>query len=335
MRKLFVAGVAAMALLVAACLPPPPPPPPPPNPDRQVLLLGDSVGFGVGCILGHNAEDAAHNCPPQPSFSTWNGYLGACSVGQGLVLLYDHRAIEGNCNDPGTDYESGTMYNWPAAVDVVTPEVVVIVTGGWEIVDRWSSLPFGCDPMNAFSCAAPNRQMGSTDPALETNAINNYKTEMTNAINLIRSRPSDPEVLVLNMPYVDPDDPDLHGSGVWFESYDPTAPPVWSAPNAGTPYASSKVKVDRLNQAVLDLKATTFAADPSVEIFDFWSEFSPEGEFSMYVCPFPNNKDPLSTCAGSEVLVRAADRGHFTQAGNDLLGEYLIPKVEQMLGIGP
>ena len=305
-----------------------------------MLLLGDSVGFGVGCILGHDAEEAGHNCPVQPDFSAWNGYVGACSVSEGLVLLYNQTAIEGNCNGPN-HYQTF----WRDAVDVVTPDVVVIVTGGWEIVNRWDedNFPSGlnCSPTSVLNCPAPDRQMGNDDDTLEANAINNYKTEMANAINLIRSRPSQPKVLLLNMPYVDPDIPE-HGGGIWFESYDATEPANWDSPNAATPYAPSKTKVERLNQAVLDVKATTFGSDPNVEVFDFWTIFSPEvtagGErvFSMYVCDADPSL-PLDQCTDpiDQRVVRLSDRGHLVQAGNALLGETLLPKVREMLGIGP
>ena len=330
MKKRLAVSLLGLAIFVAACQPtkPPPPPPTPVNPDRDVLLLGDSVGFGVGCELGHNAEEPLNNCPPQPGFSTWNGYLGACSVGEGRILLYNATAIEGNCNGPN-------HYNplWGQAVDVVTPDLVVIVTGGWEIVDRWSTLPLNCDPANVFLCSAPDRQMGNTDNAtLMQNAVDNYKTEMTNAINLIRSRPSAPKVLLLNSPYVAPEQPS--GSpGVWYEAYPEDQPANWQRPNLATPYYSSKDKVDALNQAVEDVVDVNFAGDPDVEWFDFWVEFSPGNEFSFDVCPFPNNKELLSTCPGDEIRVRLDDAGHFTAAGNDLLGQYLLVKVNEMLGI--
>lgn len=185
--------------------------------------------------------------------------------------------------------------------------------------------------------------MGSEDDTLEANAIENYITQMGNAISLIRAQASAPKVLLLNMPYVDPQDADLHGGGVWLESFGPSPPPGWSPPHATTPYAPSKTKVDRLNQAVLDLKATNFGSDPNVEVFDdFWEIFSPEvtagGErvFSMYVCDADPSL-PLDQCTdpSDQRVVRDPDRGHLLGAGNALLGEALLPKVRQMLGIGP
>jgi hypothetical protein len=333
-RKLLAVSVVGLVVFVAACQPtkpPPPPPPPPENVDRDVLLLGDSVGFGVGCMLGDNGPDNDQNCPAKPGFSTLNGYIGACAVAEGLVQLYgfDKGAIEGNCNGPN-------HYNplWGQAVDSVTPDLVVIVTGGWEIVNRWdeNNFPSGpnCSPSSIFFCAAPDRQMGHpTNPTLVTNAVENYKAQMTAAINLIRSRPSAPKVLLLNSPYVAPVTADP--SNVWYEAYPATQPGNWASSNTNAPYASSKVKIDNFNTAVQQVAAGFNPAD--VQLFDFWVEFSPGGEFSMDLCPYPNNKNLTSTCPGQAFPARLADAGHLTTAGNNLLGCYLLPEVYAMLGV--
>ncbi len=331
MKKSIVAGLALLAIAVAACNPTkPPPPPPPPPPNVDVLLVGDSVGFGVGCMLGDNGPDDGQNCPPQPGFSTFNGYLGACAVAEGQILLYNHTAVEGNCNAPTSDATS----LWPAAVDAVDAELVVIVTGGWEIVDRWGSLPPGCDPTSVFFCSEADHQFGDSGVFL-TNAINNYKNEMKAVITAMQNTASSPKVLLLNSPYVAPDAPDP--SNVWYEAYPQVQPGNWFPANQNTLYKPSEDKIDDLNVAVAAVVAELNS--PEVELFNFWVEFSPEiggdEEFSFTLCEFPDNKlNPNSCPVGSPPFTaRLSDAGHLTTAGNDLLGDYLVPKVHQMLGI--
>jgi hypothetical protein len=328
MKKSIVGGLAVLAVVVAACQPTKPPPPPPQPPNVDVLLLGDSVGFGVGCMLGDNGPDDGQSCPPKPGFSTANGYLGACAVGEGQILLYNATAVQGNCNEPASDASS----LWPQAVNAVDPELVVIVTGGWEIVHRWTNLPLNCDPASVFLCARPDRQMGSTAEggALNTNAVNNYMSEMTAVITAIRNTPSQPKVLLLNSPYVAPPAPS--GSpGVWYEAYPDVKPGNWTSPNLATPYISSKDKIDQFNAAIETVIGQINSND--VQFFDFWAEFSPDGEYSDDLCVFPDNKLPLDQCPGATFTARLEDAGHLTTAGNNLLGEYLLPEVYAMLGI--
>ncbi len=355
MRKSIIGGLAALAVVVAACQPTKPPPPPPVNPDRDVLLLGDSVGFGVGCMLGDNGGDNSQTCPPNPNFSTWNGYLGACAVSEGLIQLYGFGkgAIEGNRNAHGADGAPRHYVNlWPALVDAVTPKLVVIVTGGWEIVNRWDENAFppagtNCSPIdfsspsgwfspNTWNCLAPDRQMGNpaNGGALITNAVNNYKANLENAINIIRARPSHPKVLVLNSPYVAPTSADP--SNVWYEAYPPTPPAGWASSNTNTPYASSEVKIDNFNNAVAEV-VEGFGTPDVVDWFDFFAEFSPvigtDEEFSFDLCAFPDNKLDPNACPPESppFTARLSDAGHLTTAGNNLLGLYLLDVVEAML----
>jgi hypothetical protein len=329
MRKSLVGGSFALVLLVAAaCQPTKPPPPPPPPTNTDVLVLGDSVGFGVGCMLGDNGPDN-QSCPPKPGFSTINGYLGACAVAEGAILLYNHTAVEGNCNVAGAD--ATTL--WPQAVSALDPELVVIVTGGWEIVDRWSSLPGGCAPENVTSCSQADIQFAGVG-AFNTAAINNYKAEMTNVIAAIRATAPAPKVLLLNSPYVAPATPDV--SNVWWEAYPQSQPFGWIRPNQNTPYKSSENKIDVFNTAVAQV-AAGFGTD--VEMFDFWVEFSPvingDQEFSFDLCPYPNNKVNPASCPGGAqpFTARLSDAGHLTTAGNDMLGQAMLSTVYEMLGI--
>jgi hypothetical protein len=338
-RKVYAVGLAGLALLVAACVPNKPPPPPPPPPNVDVLLVGDSVGFGIGCgVLGHAGDQPQQTCPPPPpGLATYNGYLGACSVSQGTLLLYDKTAVQGSCNDANTDYS----VIWPSAVNALDPELVVIVTGGWEIVDRWEDpFPAGgaCSTSATESCGATNHQWGSTTQALEDSAASNYQDEMTNAINLMRGTTSAPEILLLNAPYVDPQMPN---NGVWYEPWvaNPQPPDyvAYDTPNNATPFKPSKDKVEALNLSVQGV-VDSFAV-PEVQMFNFWELFAPfdtdggQRVFSMYLCA-ANFAAPLDTCPNpvDQLVVRDADRGHFSTAGYvNVLKPPLLAKITEML----
>ncbi|MBA2326355.1 MAG: hypothetical protein H0V95_06895, partial [Actinobacteria bacterium] len=118
MRKtsLGVVVLAAVTLVAAACQPAPPPPPPPPHFD--VLMVGDSIGFGVGCgVLGHEGDQQDVQCPDR-DFSAVNAYAGACSISQGWLQLYNRQATNtGNCYD--------FPVRWQNHVNAWTPNLVV------------------------------------------------------------------------------------------------------------------------------------------------------------------------------------------------------------------
>ena len=90
LRKFFIllAGVAFMAGTLAACFGGPPPPPP--TDPHDVMVVGDSVAFSFGCVLGESLPGVTDwNCPARPGYSTKNLAVGACTIYPTSVLLYN------------------------------------------------------------------------------------------------------------------------------------------------------------------------------------------------------------------------------------------------------
>ena len=299
-----------------------------------MLVLGDSVAFGIGCLLGDRGT-TDHDCPPQPGFTTWNGTLGACNLTRGFVVLQNRTAqVDYNCHDWDSRFKT--------LVDEHDPKLVVINTSGWEIVDRWTydAFPSGCVVTNVYPCSPPP-DVRWGDPAVAAATEAAYASELRAVIELVRYRhPTTTKVLVVNGPYIAPPGPSyVYGKQVWYEAYPQSQPADWMLPNAGVTYRSSKPKIDQLNAAIAAVKATYYANDPNVVTFDMWRHFAPpdpttgDNEYSVSVCPAPDDEQPLSTCAGSEVVAREADGNHITSAGYQLLGYYLLPVVRQLLGL--
>src|SRR5215210_2179898 len=102
MRKFsLLISIGLVAIIASACIGGPPPPPPPEGPHRDVVMFGDSNGWGIGCYLGHEGiagvATAPLPCNPQPDFSTQNESLGACTIAGGQTLLYNHQVIAPSC----------------------------------------------------------------------------------------------------------------------------------------------------------------------------------------------------------------------------------------------
>lgn len=348
MRKwsLIVCGV-VVALLASACFAggPAPPPPPPPSPHRDVVLFGDSNGWGIGCYLGHEGIAQASRsplpCNPQPDFSAQNEALGACTIAGGTTLLYNRQTIAPSC----TNWRSA----WPGILDERTPELVVLSTGGWEITDRWINFPAGCNAFNAYNCAAPDYQWGSANPndgVLQT-AKNRYQGELRDAIALFRSKGA--EVLVTNSPYYDPDEAQVPGlSDWWYERYPDdggtgdAARNDWVAPNVNLTYRPGERKTDQFNAAVKEVVDQAAANDVagSIQFLDLWDITSPlnpgtnDKEFNDYFCAPPNHGQwPQSSCPSSMIQQRdLGDHGHFTQDGYErLVMPFVFAQLRQML----
>jgi hypothetical protein len=344
MRKLsLLISVVFIALIVGACFGgPPPPPPPPPSDHRDVVMFGDSNGWGIGCLLGHEGIAQAGPplpCNPQPDFSTQNESLGACTIAGGQTLLYNRQVIAPSC--------ANWRSSWPGILDLRTPELVVISTGGWEITDRWINFPPGCPSGNAFNCPAPDYQWGAASGAALDAARNRYQGELRDAIALIRSRGA--KVLVLNSPYYDPDEAQVPGlSDWWYERYPDdggTGDPArddWVAPNVNLTYRPSEVKTDQFNAALKAVVDQAAANNPAgtVQFIDLWDITSPHNpgtndkEYNDYFCAPPNNELwPQTSCPGSMIQQRdLADHGHFTGEGYEgLVMPFVFPKVREML----
>jgi len=345
MRKFsLLISIGLVGIVAGACIGgPPPPPPPPPGPHRDVVMFGDSNGWGIGCYLGHEGiagvATAPLPCNPQPDFSTQNESLGACTIAGGQTLLYNHQVIAPSC----ANWRSA----WPGILDERTPEVVVLSTGGWEITDRWINFPPGCNTSNAFNCAAPDYQWGGAPGALLDATRARYEGELRDAIALFRAKGA--KVLVTNSPYYDPDEAQVPGlADWWYERYPAdggtgdAARNDWVAPNVNLSYRPSEVKTDQFNLAVKEVVQQAATTNPpgTVQLFDLWDLTSPhspttnDDEFNDFFCAPPNNKLwPQTSCPGSMILQRdLGDHGHFTGEGYEgLVMPPVFAKVREML----
>jgi hypothetical protein len=330
-RWLAVGALASVALVLAACVPeePPPPPPPPPTDPHDVLVVGDSIAFSFACGLGDDAG-SGQSCPGPGGFTTASDIVGGCTISGGTILFYN-----------GQTASSYGCDNWPSAwaadADKYVPKVVVIVTSGWEIMDRWSGSPSGL----------PDRQWGGNGAEF-TAAKDAYMSNLQSAINLFRARGA--KVVVSNSAYVNPPEPQfpIGTPGVpdfliraWYERYNPinVAPPeVWAEKVNGQDltYRPSKTKIEQFNNAITSV-VNSFGDPSNVLQFNMFKHFDPiisgSRAYSDYVCPPPNDSaDPATTCSGSKILARDLDGGHLSMpGGQSILNYYIQPCVEAVL----
>ena len=332
MRKLWLPIGVIVTLLSAACFGGPPPPD---SPHRDVVVFGDSNAWGIGCSIGDAGELVGNNppfpCSPQPDFSVSNQTAGACTIAGGTTLLYNHSAIPPSCNDWASQ--------WPGVLDERTPRLVVLNTGGWEIVDRWVTFPSGpgCSTTDAYNCPAPDYQWGDPNPANLVTAQNRYTSQLLAAINLFVSKGA--KVLVLNSPYYAPQEPQVPGlADVWYEAYPATQPANWSPDNANITYRSSKVKTEQFNATLQAAFDQHYANNPNVKLYNLWQHVSPVDPgtqapaYSDLQCPAPNEKNWPTTCPGQAVQAREPDHGHFSYDGyQNVIMPYVLPQIRQML----
>jgi len=307
-----VTAVVAVAVLVTACTPVQQPSP---SPYRDVVLFGDSNGWGIGCVLGDEGDASVYapgaqaDCPAQPDFSARNQSAGACNLSGATILLYNGGAAGNPCQNWPSE--------WPQILSTHTPRLVVLSTGGWEIVDRWDPFPAGPNCRTgysggeAYTCPAPNIRWGTG----ETTGPPRYADRLTQAINLFRSYGA--KVLVVNAPYYAPPEPQVPGIlDVWYEAYGPTQPADWQPPNVNVTFRPSKEKIDQLNDTI-DTVVAGFNSPDDVQVFDLWSLLSPGGEFNEYV---------------GGIRVRESDLTHITINGFfQVIAPNLLPEVRAML----
>jgi hypothetical protein len=341
------------------------PPPPPPTDPHDVLVVGDSVAFSFGCVLGDTITgDSSSDCPARPGYTTKNMAIGACTTYGSQVLLYNSgTAPAPNCD---TTPAGGDNMTWTQAADFFVPKVVIINTAGWEIVDRW----------NGDTSGVPNDQWGAPGCSISNpcnqeyqNAAVGYTAALFNAISAFRARGA--KVIVTTSPYEDGlapvPDPNSAPAGLgcsWWEPYPPSAPTAnggnctgnatagnggqWRAPFPGLTYRSGRAKLDQLNEATAFVKSQYFGGDSNVLIFPFKQHFNgPNNVYTDYVCPPPNDRtvapDPIThNCVITNpspgvvpaILARDADRGHLSPAGAfDILQPYLEPCVKALIPV--
>jgi hypothetical protein len=310
--SLLAAGVLLAAGTLTACLGGPPPPPP--TDPHDVLVVGDSVSFAFGCVLGDTLPGVSTNdwnCPARPGYTTKNMAIGACTTWPGDVLLYNGgTAPAPNCDTVAAGPDNRT---WEQAASYYVPKVVVIDTSGWEIVDRWVNGQNGQPPDAQWGAAGCTPQNVPPSCAAYQNAAVQYSSALYNAINVFRGEGA--KVVVANSPYMHPDEPQPPissspaGLGCsWWEP-DQSSPPTslgpdctgnatagsggqWRSPSPGVTYRSSHVKVDQFNTIISFVKSQYFANDPNVLIFPFRDHFNlpNNGGYTDYVCPPPYDR---------------------------------------------
>jgi peptidoglycan/LPS O-acetylase OafA/YrhL len=107
------------------------------EPPVRVLLMGDSVALTLGEGLASNALMSKYNYQLSDK-----GILGCGVVNGPLVVLMGARdqtpsACDGATPKPNTPLaEQPWPYQWLNAMSVVHPNVVVLLAGRWEVVDR-------------------------------------------------------------------------------------------------------------------------------------------------------------------------------------------------------
>jgi hypothetical protein len=313
LRKLalLVAGVALSVGTLAACFGGPPPPDP-----RDVLVVGDSVSFSFGCVLGDPGELGGvpqSACTPAPgaTYTTRNDWVGACTITPGTLSLYNGgQAGAPNCDTVGAGSRGDT---WQSDADHFVPKVVVINTAGWEIVDRWMNFVSAPDEQWGAAGCHPNNAPSPQCDAY-SNAAQQYSSRLFDAINVFRNSANHPTVIVTNTPYINPLEPEPpFGSGndalscSWWEPF-PNSPQqsqgpdcagdatqgsggFWRSPTGNTSYRSSQLKMDQFNEIVQFVKSNNFAGDPAVKVFNFKSHFNagPANTYTDWVCPPPQD----------------------------------------------
>ncbi len=276
-----VAGLAAGGVTAAGAEPAKPKP----QPKIKVLVLGDSVGQGLA-LKGLQADKR---------LETVNAATVNCTLAPGDLESYKGDVISSaglGCPDWRTA--------WPALVQQNQPDVVLVVTGGWEIVDRWFADP---------GVGLPNTIQ---DPVFAQAIADTHKE----AASLLSATGA--KVGFTNMQYIDPPEaypvpPGVNGiSEIWWEPYGPdTPPPAYQPPLPGQPFVSSKTKVDALNKIEADL-----ARQRAITVFDLNKFADPKGVFT-------------DTLKGKPV--RDADRSHFNDYGYALVTKWLVPQFQKLV----
>ena len=260
-------------------------PPAKTKPKLRVLILGDSVGQGLGKYALEQdkrlevVNDASVNCTLAPGdLESYNG--GTVIPGAGL-----------GCPNWRTE--------WPALVQQNQPDIVLVWTGGWEIVDRWFTNPGIGSPSTIEQPEFQQQLAGATKDAASLLSTTGAKVVFTT-------------MQYIDPPHAYPEPPGVNGiSEIWWEAYGPDAPPPgYNAPLPGQPFLGSKHKVDELNKIRLDL-----GRQGAITVYDLNKLVSPKGVFT-------------DTLKGKPV--RDADRSHFNPAGYKIVAAWLVPKVQKL-----
>jgi putative hemolysin len=250
------------------------------KPKLKVLVLGDSVGQGL-------ADKALSK---DKRVEVVNAATVNCTISGGTLESYkDGTVIGQGCEDWRTA--------WPPLVQQNQPDIVLVWTGGWEIVDRWFDDPPG---------------VGLPSTILQPDFAQHVADAHKEAASLLSVGGA--KVVFTTMQYADPphaypEPPGVNGiSEIWWEPYGPdTPPPAWVPPLPGQPFVGSKHKTDALNEIRLGL-----AKQGAITVYDLNKFVSPKGVFTDKLKGKP---------------ARDTDRSHFNVAGYKLITAWLVPKL--------
>jgi lysophospholipase L1-like esterase len=278
----------ATAVLAAACLAAAVPgaagaTPAKTKPKVKVLVLGDSVGQGLADRMQRDkrlevTNAASVNCTLAGGSNALESYKDGIVIGSG-------------CPDWRTA--------WPPIVQQAQPDVVLVVTGGWEIVDRWFDNPPGVGLPATIQ-----------DQQFQQSIADTHK-EAASLLSATGAKVAFTNMQYINPPEALPAPPGVNGiQEIWWEPYGPNPPPNWAAPRPSQPFIASKVKTDALNKVLADT-----ASQGGITVFDLNKFADPKGEFT-------------DTLKGKQV--RGPDHSHFNEHGYDLVTAWLTPKLQKL-----
>jgi lysophospholipase L1-like esterase len=283
LRRLSVLAATVAALVLAAAVPGVAgAAPATAKPKVKVLVLGDSVGQGLALRMQRDkrvdvTNAASVNCTLAGGANALESYKDGSVIGSG-------------CPDWRTA--------WPPLVQQSRPDVVLVVTGGWEIVDRWLD--------------TPGEGLPSTiqDPRFAQSIADSHK-EAASLLSASGAKVAFTNMQYINPPHAYPEPPGVNGiQEIWWEPYGPNPPAGWAAPRAGQPFLASKVKTDALNKVLADL-----SGQGAITVYDLNKFADPKGEFT-------------DTLKGKQV--RGPDHSHFNTRGYDLVTAWLVPKLQKL-----
>ena len=246
----------------------------------RVLVLGDSIAQGYARGLERDGRT-----------ETINAARVNCSlITNGTLQGYRGQPIGQGCDNWRTE--------WPALVAQHQPDIVLVGTGGWEIVNRWFANP-GVGP------AATIRDQQFADA---------FVAAYVEAAQLLSTTGA--TVVFSTSTYVDPgaalptpeENPQINE--IWYEPYGPEPPPDWTPPVPGQEFVPSKEKIDRLNE--LKIEAGEQADVPVLDINGF---IQPKGKYAERF---------------KGKFIRHEDRSHFNERGYDYIADFLVPRLRKI-----
>jgi lysophospholipase L1-like esterase len=254
------------------------------KPKVKVLVLGDSVGQGL----------ALKGLQKDKRIETVNAASVNCTLADGANSLESYKdgtVIGSGCPDWRTA--------WPPIVQQTQPDVVLVVTGGWEIVDRWFDNPPGVGLPSTIQ-----------DPAFQQSIANTHK-EAASLLSATGAKVAFTNMQYINPPEALPAPPGVNGiQEIWWEPYGPTPPPNWAPPRPGQQFIASKVKTDALNKVLADL-----GSQGAIKVYDLNRFADPKGEFTNTLKGKPD---------------RDADQSHFNDYGYTQVTKWLVPQLQKL-----